>query len=93
MSAEKITVRYAESGASRIPKDEQKEGLYYFELRSHDEGMGYNIEDHVRVNNIGCLVADHDILENGHTFIGPNRFKDASEVFQNYEMVNDASLL
>lgn len=80
---EKPVVRYRESGASRF-KD-KKEGLFYYELRSADEGNGYSIERHVVCNNIGSMVTDRDIL-------GDAEFITAEELFLRYEMINDPNL-
>lgn len=55
-------IRLQHYGGSRIPQEERKDNLYYFEFRSHDCDLGYNIERSVVVNNVGSLIADRDIL-------------------------------
>ena len=83
ISNEKPVVHYMESGASRF--EDKKDGLFYYELRSADEGNGYSIERHVGCNNIGSMVTDRDIL-------GDAEFITAEELFLRYEMVDDFTL-
>ncbi|MDO5556678.1 MAG: hypothetical protein Q4G05_00310 [Clostridia bacterium] len=47
---------------SEIPK-ERIEGLYYYDIRNADMGDGYTIEKLAKVNNIGSLVSDTDLLK------------------------------
>lgn len=86
----KIKVRFAESGASRFPEEERKAGFFYYELRNHDEGTGYNVEDYVLCNNIGSWVTDYDVLQDVKE---PRRWLSAEDIFKKYDMVYDATLV
>ena len=47
---------------SEIPK-ERIDGLFYYDIRNADMGDGYTIERFAKVNNIGSLVSDTDLLK------------------------------
>lgn len=48
---------------ARIPLNERKKELFYFELRDSDIDNGYTIERAVLVNHIGSIIANKDILK------------------------------
>lgn len=56
--SEKIKIQYIDE----IPKN-RIQGLYYFDMRNADMGNGYTIERFAKVNNIGSLVSDTDLLK------------------------------
>ena len=77
---EKIKVQFI----NKIPpKEERKEGLFYYDIRNSETDNGYLIEKRVLVNNIGSLVTTKDIL-------GDKKFlsNDEFEALE-YEEVND----
>ncbi|MEG2235137.1 MAG: hypothetical protein RR144_01665 [Clostridia bacterium] len=55
---EKIKVQYVD----KIPKN-RIQRLYYFDIRNADMGNGYTIERFAKVNNIGSLVSNIDLLK------------------------------
>lgn len=55
---EKIKVQYVD----KIPKN-RIQSLYYFDIRNADMGNGYTIERFAKVNNIGSLVSNIDLLK------------------------------
>lgn len=46
----------------RIPIEERKTNLFYYELRNSEVDNGYTIERGVLANNIGSLISNKDIL-------------------------------
>lgn len=78
-------IEYCESGMSRVPFKDRDPKLYYYELRSDDEGNGYTIERRVIVNNIGCLVTTEDILDD-NDYIDGDRF-ESMDIFYNPDLI------
>lgn len=75
-------------GGSRIPQENRQEGLFYFEFRSHDCDLGYNIERSVVVNNVGSLIADRDILNDAAELgISDGTWLDEENLYDVYENV------
>ncbi|MDH6367852.1 MULTISPECIES: LPD28 domain-containing protein [unclassified Breznakia] len=81
-------IRYAETGG-RIPVKDRKPELFYFELRSWDEGRGETIELGVWVNHMGTIVSDTDLL----ALAGTEIIEDADKFFNEHDFVCDNSLL
>ena len=77
-----LTFRYYETGClSRNQRECLKNNGYFcYDLRSWDEGSGFDIEPHVTVNNIGSWITDLDLTpymnENG-AWIGIDELEDA----------------
>lgn len=77
-----LTFRYYEtSSLSRSQKESlRNNGYFCYDLRSWDEGSGFDIEPHVTVNNIGSWITDLDLTpymnENG-AWIGIDELEDA----------------
>lgn len=61
MKEKNIKLKYTDI-PQKPPINERNPNLFYYDLRDADEGLGYDIERNVIINNIGSIVTNKDIL-------------------------------
>lgn len=61
MNKDNVKLKYTDI-TKKPPINERNPNLFYYDLRDADEGLGYDIERNVIINNIGSIVTNKDIL-------------------------------